>query len=237
MKKWAASLLIILLVVVSGETVFGKSKKNETEETVQAVQNRIFHKHHELAVNLGYIPDDEFYYSFPIGLGYTYNFNEKFSWEVARFEWFLNSEKSLKRDLENDFGATPERFKEPQYMFLSHLYYRPLYGKDAFHNRRIINHETTVFLGGGAVNYIWNTSTGGTSSEMAPCISIGVGKKYFISNRFSINPEIRDMIIFREDEIENRIYFGVGFGFRFNLGARKPKEDDTIKKLNDYLND
>ena len=85
MKKWAASLLVILLIVVSGETAFAKSGIADNEEKVMAIQNRLFHKHHEVAVNLGYIPDDEFYYSFPIGLGYTYNFNEKFSWEVARF--------------------------------------------------------------------------------------------------------------------------------------------------------
>jgi len=237
MKKWAVLMLMTVFIVVSGETVFAKSKKNKNEEKVQAVQNRLFNKHHEIALNVGYVPDDEFYYSFPVGIGYTYNFNEKLSWEVARFEWFFNGEKSLKEDLESDFDATPERYKEPQYMLLSNLYYRPLYGKDAFHNNRIINHETTIFLGGGAINYIWNNSVGESDSELAPCISVGVGKKYFINDKFSINPEIRDLIIFRDDEIENRIYFGVGFGFRFNLSARKSKEDDTLKKLNDYLND
>jgi len=45
------------------------------------------------------------------------------------------------------------------------------------------------------------------------------------------------MVIFRDDEIENRIYFGAGFGFRFNMSSRKNTEDETIDKLNEYLNE
>jgi len=209
----------------------------EDEENVQAIQNRIFHRSHELDLSLGYIADDDFFHPYPIGLGYTYHFSETIAWEVARVEYLFNTDKDLKTKLENEFNVTPERFPEQKYSAYSHFIYKPLYGKHAFLNRSVINNEIYFLVGGGMVNYEWQHSTGETETENVFSLSFGAGLKYFLSERFCLNFEIRDLVNFREDNTENNLYFGVALGYRFNLAPRKVEEDDSMKKLKRILND
>ena len=68
-------------------------------------------------------------------------------------------------------------------------------------------------------------------------MSFGAGLKYFITEKWCLNVEVRDLINFREDDTENNIYLGLGVGFRFDLSPRKVKEDPTVKKLKRILND
>jgi outer membrane beta-barrel protein len=206
-------------------------------EHVKAIQERIFHRHHEIGLNVGYIPDDDFYYAFPVGLGYTYNFNDHFSWEVVRAQLALNTEKGLKDDLEENFGVTPQAFDEPKYFIHSHLVFKPSYGKDAVWNRSVVNHETYLFLGGGMVNYERDYSYGSSDSENAPSVSFGIGRKYFLNQNLCLNLEVRDTVTFKDDETENNIWFGVSLGFRFNLSPRKMEQDSTIQLLDHYLRD
>ena len=76
-----------------------------------------------------------------------------------------------------------------------------------------------------------NDSTG----EMVPSASFGIGNKYFINEKFCLNFEIRDIMNFFSDGMENRIYVGMGLGYRFNLKPRKVEKDETFEKLNRYL--
>jgi len=207
-------------------------------EKVYAVQNRIFHSDHELDISGGYIADDDFFQVYPIGLGYTYHFNEHISWEVARVQYFITQEKDIQNTLKNSpFNAQAEFFNEPIYMLHSHLVFKPLYGKAAVLNRRIVNYETYFFLGPGITHYEKSFSTGETESENTFSLSLGVGMKYFLSKRFCLNIEIRDLIQIRRDGTENNLYFGIGLGYRFNLGPRKIEEDPTMQKLKKILNE
>ena len=207
------------------------------EEEVHAIQNRIFHRNHELDLSLGYIADDDFFHPYPIGLGYTYHFSETIAWEVARVEYIFNQDKDLKSKLENEFDVRPERFPEQQYSAYSHFIYKPLYGKHAFLNRSVINNEIYLMVGGGMVNYEWQYSTGETETENVFSLSLGAGLKYFLSERFRLNFEIRDLVNFREDNTENNLYFGVALGYRFNLAPRRVQEDPSMQKLKRILND
>jgi outer membrane beta-barrel protein len=225
-----------MLFVLSGVNP-GFCGNFDTGEHVKAIQERIFHRHHEIGLNVGYIPDDDFYYAFPVGLGYTYNFNDHFSWEVVRAQLALNTEKSLKDDLEENFGVTPQEFDEPKYFIHSHLVFKPSYGKDAVWNRSVVNHETYLFLGGGMVNYERDYSYGSSDSENAPSVSFGIGRKYFLNQNLCLNLEVRDTVTFKDGETENNIWFGVSLGFRFNLSPRKMEQDSTIQLLDHYLRD
>lgn len=225
---------VAALILLSGSTAWCDTSTDQ-EEKVYAVQNRIFHRNHELDLSLGYIADDDFFNVYPISLGYTYHFGEKYSWEVARIGYMFNRDKDLKETLENEFGAQPERFPEQKYMLHSHLVYKPLYGKHAILNRGIINDEVYLFLGAGIVHYEWNYSTGETDSEDAPSISAGIGVRVFLSEKLCLNGEIRHLMNFRDEDTENNIYFGVGLGYRFNLAPRKVVEDPTVEKLKKIL--
>jgi len=235
MKK-TCLLFFVVLFLLSGLKA-GFCGSFDTAEEVKAIQERIFHRHHEIDLNVGYIPDDDFYHAFPVGLGYTYTFNDHFSWEVVRAQLALNSEKGLKEDLENNFGVTPQEFHEPKYFIHSHLVFKPSYGKDAIWNRSVVNHETYLFLGGGMVNYDRDYSYGSSDSENAPSVSFGIGRKYFLNQNLCLNLEVRDTVTFKDDETENNIWFGFSLGFRFNLSPRQTDRDSTVQLLDHYLRD
>jgi hypothetical protein len=38
-----------------------------------------------------------------------------------------------------------------------------------------------------------------------------------------------------DGDTDNRIYFGIGFGFRFNLLPRKTERDSDVDRMNNYL--
>lgn len=235
MRRKILAVFVLLLMTCATKGVHAESSYGD--EKVFAIQNRVFHRNHELGVLAGYIADDDFYHVYPAGFNYIFHFNENWSWEVARAQWLFTQEKSLKEDLETNFGVTPEEFEEPKYMLHSHLMWKPFYGKDAVLNKGIINRETYLFLGGGLVHYEWEKTYGEGGEENAPSLSFGIGTKYFLTKNWCINFEIRDMLNFREDDTINNLSFGLGLGFRFNLGSRKSENDDTIEKLNKYLNE
>lgn len=237
MKKICMLFCLTLVLFTGIESGFCKDEKKE--EKVFAIQNRIFHRSHELDLTAGYMSGDSFYYAYPIGMGYTFNFNEHWGWEVARGEYIFTSEKDILNDI-RELGQQFTEFRQPKYMIHSHLMYKPLYGKSAWRNRGIINHETYFFLGGGVLNYEWiypedDPRSQNTDTDYATSISFGVGSKYFLNKNWCLNFEIRDMVHLYEKETENRIYFGIGLGWRFNFAARKADKNEDLEKLNEYL--
>jgi outer membrane beta-barrel protein len=205
------------------------------EGNVYAVQNRMFHKDHQLDLAIGYIADDDFFHVYPVSLGYTFHFGQHLSWEVARFGYNYNQDKDLKQTLETDFSAQPERFPEQIFMYHSHIVFKPLYGKHAVLNRGIVNNEIYLFAGAGMVHYEWDYSDGRTETEDAVSISLGTGMRFFLNQKVCLNFEIRDLVNLRENDTENNIYFGAGIGYRFNLAPRKVEEDPKVKKLKKIL--
>lgn len=238
MKFFITTLLTLLLFLVTLD--WGYCSPPETADPVLAVQEKVFFKYHELSFVTGYVSNDDFYEVFPVGLSYTFNFNDAFSWEVIRGYYDFTMEKDLMDDLVDEFGAAPEQFYKPRAQVLTHFVYRPLYGKDAVRNRSVINHETSFFVGGGLDIYekkYSDPTAGSASDEMAFCTSFGAGIKYFINKNLNLSIELRDLTSFREDEIINRVWFGVNLGFRFNLRSRGGYNNGTMEHLSDYLRD
>jgi outer membrane beta-barrel protein len=215
----------------------GWCEDQNEEEKVYAVQNKVFHRYHEIDFLAGYGADDDFFHLYPLGVGYTYHFNEHVSWEVARVQYVLTQDKDLKKTLELEFEVQPQQFSEPKYMVHTHAVFKPLYGKSALLNRGIVNHEVYLLAGGGVVQYEWNQSSGESRSESAFSVSLGAGMRYFLSDQFCINFEIRDLINFKEDDTENNVMLGASFGLRFNLGARRVEEDQSMKRLKRILDE
>jgi len=205
------------------------------EEEVYAIQNRIFDRDHEVDLLLGYIPNDDFHELVPVGAQYTFNFNENLAWEVVRAQYYLNWEKDLKEDLEDNFGVTPSELDWITYTVHSSLVLKPSYGKDALWNRKVVNHETFLAVGAGVVRYDTEDTDGNEGGETTFSLSFGLGLKYFINKKLCLNFEVRDMVNFRNDGAENRMYLGVGLGFRFDMSPRKAVDDDAAKRLRGFV--
>jgi outer membrane beta-barrel protein len=231
-KKYFIFLAFLMSVFFPG-ACFTQDKGGE--EKVFAVQERIFHRDHELSFCFGYIPDDDFYSVFPVGIGYTYHFNDFLAWEVARGQYLVTQEKHLKKTLEGDYGVTPSEFLEPQYMVHSNLMIKPFYGKESIWNRSIINQESYFLLGGGIVNYKKRYSFGTSGSETAPSLCFGYGVKYFLSKSLAMNLELRDLVNFKKEKTENNVDLGMSLSYRFNLSPRKTEQDETVDKLKQLL--
>jgi len=236
-KLKVAGIFCFSIVMLFCAPDTGYSEEDAAKDHVYAIQSRIFDRHHELGLILGYIPDDDFYNAYPIGLSYIFHFNENIAWEVVRGQWVFNQERGIKTDLENNFGVTPEEFDSIKYLAHTHFVFKPTYGKDAILNRRMINHEGYLFLGGGVVGYEKKYSTGEITTETAPSISLGIGRKYFLSQNLNMNLELRDLVNFKEEGVENNVLLGITIGFRFDLSPRKTAMDSTIERLNYYLKD
>ncbi len=233
MKRLIMFTLIFWLVY--GYAALSLAEDTLDGETVAAVQDRVFFRHHEIDIGFGYIPDDDFYELFPAELGYTYNFTDHVAWNVVNFHWMFDQEKDLKEKLEEEFGVTPESFDKTVYALHSNLVLKPLYGKSVFRNSRVINHETFISAGGGFVAYETETSNGEIETQMMSSISLGIGQKVFIGPKLCVNFELKNWINFKEDEIENNFWFGISMGLRFNLSARKTEQDQSIEKVGQYL--
>ncbi|MBU1169315.1 MAG: outer membrane beta-barrel domain-containing protein [Proteobacteria bacterium] len=237
MRRFVISLiLVILLLVTIGH---GYSEESATDEPVFAIQEKIFHKYHELAFVTGYNGGDDFYHIYPLGIAYTFHFDDHISWEVARIYGNISKEKDILKKLLDNFGAAPTSFYESKYQILTHLVYRPFYGKDSVLNKTILNHETYFYAGGGFDFYNENFSdqVTGSKSKTSQLISMGAGIKYFINQSFNVAFEVRDFLTYRGGETVNTVWFGVNLGFRFNLGSRQSYSDETISILNGYLKD
>ena len=233
MKTICIFTLIVMSIIIYSPQGFCDDAGDE--EQVFAIQNRIFHRNHELGLWFNYIPDDDFYDVYGVGLSYSFNFNDYLAWEVVRGVFAINQEKDLKDKLIKQFGLAPTGYTETEYMVHSHLVLKPLYGKDAMWNGGVINHESYLFLGGGLVRYETQYSYGSPTTEDAASLSFGFGMKYFLNENICFNIEIRDLVNFKEEETENNISFGIGFAFRFNLAPRSTVEDPTVKTIYDYL--
>ena len=230
-RSAVAAALLLVLPCAPGAAA---PRPGEGEEVV-AIQKRLFDRFHEVALVAGFIPDEDFYYVFPVGLSYTYNFNENLAWEVIRAQWAFTNEKDLKKDLESDFGATPSQFDEMKYLIHTNVLVKPSYGKDALWNRRVIHHETYLLAGVGVAGYDRRTSDGGRSGRHALSLSFGLGRKYFLNRSFCVNFEVRDLVNLKGGDTENNVYFGVSLGWRFDLSPRRPPRDPAVDELRHYL--
>ncbi len=144
-------------------------------------------------------------------------------------------DKDVKEDLENDFGVTPTQFDEMKLMLHTSLVIKPSYGKDALWNRKVINHESYLLAGIGMVSYDRHFSVGEEESEQAVSLSFGLGRKYFLNKKFAINLEFRDFVNFKEEDVENIVYLGVGLSYRFDLAPRKAARDTSVDNFKRYL--
>ena len=68
------SLILVLTAVLLWQVPEVSCEENSKKEvSIYAVQNRIFHRDHEINFNLDYITNEDFYNSIPVGFGYVYN--------------------------------------------------------------------------------------------------------------------------------------------------------------------
>jgi len=232
--KIFVSIIALLIYVTIPQLIFASDFDNNTEDRVYVVQEKIFHRYHELGVFIPYIPDDDFFDSFGIGVNYIYHYSDIFSWEVFRGAWMINQDKPIRDDINRSLNISPEFYDEPAYMVYSHLWLRPLYGKSAINNKKIVFHETGIFAGAGLLGFDRIKSFASDANDTALSISFGLCTTVFLNNFSNLSLHIRDLIHLKDNQTENRISMEMGLSFRFNMSPREQlknkKELDTFNR-------
>jgi len=214
-----------------------QAKNAFDKETVTVVQERIYDRTHEIAFNMGYVPDDDFYEEYPLSLSYTYHFNKNIAWEVGRFQYFLTRKKDLKDTL-SGYDLAAVSFDKPLYMLHTSFVLKPTYGKDAVWDKNIINHEGFFSFGAGIAQYQreYPVDTE-TSTETVLSLTLGAGRRYFVSKKFALITEIKTYTQFKDSTTETNIYMGLGIAYRFNFSNRNSSVREKTDSVYRYLND
>jgi outer membrane beta-barrel protein len=231
-------VLLIVLLIYSAvpQVLFADTPDLNIEERVYVVQEKIFHRYHETGFFVSYIPDDDFFDSYGVGANYVYHFNDLFSWEVIRGTWMMNKEKSIRNDIKKSLNITLSFYDEPSYLMYSQLWLRPLYGKSAVCNRKIIFHESGVFAGIGLLGFDRIKSFASDANDTALTVSFGLCTTFFLNNISSFSLQIRDLMHFKDNQTENRISLEMGYSFRFNMSPRKRLENKhDLDTFNRYI--
>lgn len=218
------------------QLLFASDFNYNNEDRVYVVQEKVFHRYHELGFFIPYIPDDDFFDSFGLGANYVYHFNDMFSWEVFRGAWMMNQDKPIRDDINKSLNISPTFYDEPTYMIYSQLGLRPFYGKSAICNKKIIFHETGLFVGVGILGFDRIKSFASDANDTALSISLGMCTTFFLNKYSSLSLHIRDLVHFKDNQTENRISLEMGYSFRFNMSPRvKLKNKKDLDAFNRYI--
>jgi outer membrane beta-barrel protein len=223
-------LSFVLMAQVQAENAFDK-------ETVSVIQERIYDRTHELGFHMGYIPDDDFYEEYPLGVSYTYHFNKNVAWEVGRLQYFLTRKKDLKDTL-SEYDLAAVSFDKPTFMLHSSFILKPTYGKDAVWDKNIVNHEGFFSFGAGIAQFEREYPVDAESStETVLSASFGAGRRYFVSKKTALIAEIKTYTQFKDSGTETNVYLGLGLAYRFNFSNRNSKVREKTDSVYRYLND
>lgn len=226
-------LFAALFCVIPNALSQNAVEREQSEVTI--IQERLFDKKREIGINFGYLPDDNFYESFPISVNFIHHFNERYAWEVIRASYMLNNERDIKLDLEENFGVTPSTFDELTSHIETSFMIKPSYGKDSLWNKRILNHEGFITFGAGVATFEKKLSYGDPQQESALTASIGIGRKYFVSKKFNVSLELKNIMMFKESNVENYVFLGVGLNYRFDLFGSMKKDQTEDNSIYKYL--
>lgn len=188
---------------------------------VYAVQKKGYQLKHELHGAVGVLPMDAMYKGVTFGGGYTYHFSHHFAWEAVQFLYSSNIDTGLKKDLQNSFDATPESFREVQFMVNSNVVFVPLYGKMSWLNRNVVQMELYLTAGPGIAKYKeYDLRGADTYTEEGKYYfsgNFGIGLRFFINQRFSVRLDMRDYLNFIDGGVDNAAYFALGLAWNFKM--------------------
>ncbi len=204
-----------LVSAAAEETGYGEGGK------VYAVQKKGYQLKHELYGAVGVLPMDAMYKGVTIGGGYTYHFSHHFAWEAVQILYSYNIDTGLKGDLQNSFDATPESFREVQFLVNSNVVFVPLYGKMSWLNRNVVQMELYLTAGPGIAKYkeyeLRGADTYTEEGKYYFSGNFGIGLRFFINHQFSVRLDMRDYMNFVDGGVDNAAYFALGLAWNFRM--------------------
>ena len=164
------------------------------------VQERRFRPQHEVSLGLGYLPLDPLTKGVTGSIGYTLHMNDHLAWRVAEVGVSSSVKSSIRKDLQNNYGAQDREFEAPSLLATSELIFQALYGRESVFNRGVLWSGTTLHLGGGFVML-----QSDDDSKLRPGGLVGLGMKLYVADDFALRLEARDMLVIKELGVPDQI--------------------------------
>lgn len=196
-------------------------KIGDSPGELYSIENRDLLGSHEISATIGVLPLDAFGTGLTIAGSYTYHFNQLFGWEIIGGGYAIQLGTGLKTQLRDRFQVQPEgeTVSELQAMFHSNFVFKPLYGKLALLDKKLISGEL-FFVSGPALGYYVD---GGIPFGF----DFGFGMRFFLgSPYFSFRVDVRDYVFIPSlSQVDNHLYLSLGLSLTFGFGNEQSTED------------
>jgi outer membrane beta-barrel protein len=151
----------------------------------------------ELAPSFGATVNDPLIKQFEVGGALTYHISEDF-WLAGNFGWLdlggLGGETDEYNEVLDKTNSAPEVVEQKMYAGGS-FGYVPLYGKFAIFDSAIVYYDASIYLGGGFLTHITDT-TGGEVG--APAGELGFKMRIFLTRWLSLYVDVKDRMVAAE---------------------------------------
>ena len=207
---------------------------NYRKEGVDVVQGRVFRKggRHELGLDLGIVPDNQFLFYQMIQGRYAYHFQEAFAVELSGSQVF-NQQRNIIGDLEkipcgpgqqlttngvpsSNCGIKLNPATDPwKNTAMVNFIWSPMYGKFALFSKKIFHFDLYMLAGAGLFHNERSNRFG---------FDVGAGMKVFLNDWIAMRFDVRNITV-REgapfNQIANNRQFTLGVSFFFPTTSSK----------------
>ncbi len=202
-KNYCAATVFLGCALLLCTITQAKADEDLEYGNVYAIQTRTYRMNHEFAFSLAFLPLDAFYKYFGLSGQYVFHFNNIWAWEAVHFTFteYLSVDTGLKGGLKQ-WEETPTQTPRLDMMLDTNLMIKPLYGKLALLNGRVMYGEGYFLVGVGTQKY---------QIGWSPDIDVGVGMRIYLNNKFSVRLEVREYLdIGNGNNVTSTLYFGIG---------------------------
>jgi outer membrane beta-barrel protein len=137
----------------------------------ELVMNRKFTVTDEFQFQGSYLPVGALNKYLGLGGSYIKYFGGSHAWEMFNFQYAIELESQLKRDLQKPpFSAKSSDLPVLQFLATSNYVFSPFYSKSVLFNSRIVFSELSFFAGGGIAQF---------TTETIPVVDFGLAQRFF----------------------------------------------------------
>jgi outer membrane beta-barrel protein len=180
-------------------------------KSLETIQNRKFKLLHEVSLMGGGLPVDPFYKGITVGMGYTLHFSDFFAVEFVQFTYSINIDTKLKKELIRTAlskGDLPPDFPEIAWIAdVAHVVIKPLYGKEALFNTKVVHLESYGRFGPTFVR------RSGTTDSFAFGFDAGLGIRFWLREWVALRFDLAEMIYFLDKKPQQCLRLNAGFAF------------------------
>jgi len=208
MSQAANAAVLVTLVMAGGlahAESFGPSADDDTanvKSRPHVIQNRKYQLDHEFAFSAGVLPVDPYFKSLIGTFGYTVHLSDNWAWEVGQFSYAYNVETSLMRKLTRTAeaaGTAVPLLPAVRWIAATHLVLKPLYGKEAVFNTKVVHLEAFLQTGPDVISM---TNSG---NKLDFGVDFGGGLRLWLSRSWSTRFDLSEMVYLHDANGSRRV--------------------------------